>query len=129
MTSLYERLGGQAAISATVDLMYQKILADNRISHFFRGVNMDHLRAKQKAFLAMAFGGPSNYTGKDLREGHKYLVVRGLTDKHFDAVGEHIQAALKELGVAEPLIAEVLAIAESVRDQVLNKKPATAAIL
>ena len=129
MASLYERLGGHAAINAAVDLMYQKILADNRISHFFRGVNMDHLRAKQKAFLTMAFGGPNNYTGKDLREGHKYLVVRGLTDKHFDAVAEHIKATLKELGVSEALIAEVLAIAESVRDQVLNKKPATATTL
>jgi len=28
----------------------------------------------------MGFGGPSNYTGKDMREGHKHL---NLTEEHF----------------------------------------------
>lgn len=32
----------------------------------------------------MVFGGPNNYTGKDLRTGHSHLVQRGLNDGHFD---------------------------------------------
>ncbi|MBM3941594.1 MAG: group 1 truncated hemoglobin [SAR202 cluster bacterium] len=125
MASLYERLGGEPAINAAVDLFYQKVLADDRINHFFRGVNMQRQAEKQKTFLTMAFGGPNNYTGKDLREGHKYLVARGLNDKHFDAVAENLQATLKELGVAAPLVAEVMAIAGSVRGEVLNKRAVT----
>ena len=44
MTTLFERLGGEGAIDAAVDLLYQKILSDGRINDFFRGVDMDTVR-------------------------------------------------------------------------------------
>ena len=119
--SLYERIGGDAAVNAAVDVFYRKVLADERINMFFEGVDMDKQSAKQKAFLAMAFGGPSNYTGRDLREGHAHLVAKGLNDSHFDAVMENLGATLTELGVPGDLIAEAAAIAESTRNDVLGK--------
>jgi len=42
----------------------------------------------------MAFGGPNNYTGKDLRTGHAHLVERGLNDWHFDAFAELLSETL-----------------------------------
>ena len=51
MTTLFDRLGGQAAIDAFVPLFYEKVLADDRINQFFRGVNMDRLREMQKRLL------------------------------------------------------------------------------
>ncbi len=119
--SLYERIGGEAAVNAAVDIFYRKVLADDRINKFFEGVDMDKQAAKQKAFLTFAFGGPANYSGKDMREGHAHLVAKGLNDSHFDAVMEHLGATLKELGVADDLIAEAAAIAESVRNDVLGR--------
>jgi len=119
--SLYEKLGGEAAVNAAVDIFYRKVLADDRINHFFDGVDMEKQAAKQKAFLTMAFGGPSNYTGKDMREGHKHLVERGLNDSHVDAVLENLKATLEELNVAPDLIQQVIDIAESARDDVLNR--------
>ena len=120
-SSLFERIGGAAAVEAAVDLFYRKVLADDRISHFFDSVDMDAQRAKQKAFLTMAFGGPNSYTGKDLRAAHAPLVARGLDDSHFDAVAEHLQATLDELGVAADLSEQAMAIAASTRDDVLSK--------
>jgi hemoglobin len=119
--ALYERLGGEGAVNAAVDIFYRKVLTDDGISRFFEAVDMDAQRAKQKAFLTMAFGGPSNYSGKDLRTAHAKLVSGGLADKHFDAVAGHLSATLKELGVAQPLIDEVLAIAGSTRNDVLGR--------
>lgn len=118
-TSLFEKLGGNAAVDAAVDIFYRKVLSDDRISSFFEGVDMDKQAAKQKAFLTMAFGGPHNYTGKDMRTAHAPLVARGLNDSHFDAVAEHLQATLKELNVPAELIAEVMTIAGSTRNDVL----------
>ena len=69
----------------------------------------------------MVFGGPHNYTGKDMREGHKHLVARGLNDSHVDTIIELLGATLKELGVGDEDIAEVAGIAESVRDDILNR--------
>ncbi len=119
--SLYERIGGEAAVDAAVDVFYRKVLADDRINKFFEGVDMDKQAAKQKAFLTFAFGGPANYSGKDMRDGHAHLVAKGLNDSHFDAVMENLGATLKELGVADDLITEAAAIAESVRNDVLGR--------
>ena len=127
MNSLYERIGGAAAVKAAVDIFYGKVLADDRIAGFFEGVDMDAQRIKQRSFLIMAFGGPNTYSGADMRRAHARLVANGLNDSHFDAVVENLAATLSELGVGAAAIAEVAAIAESVRDDVLGREAAEAA--
>ncbi|MDR0481436.1 MAG: group 1 truncated hemoglobin [Gallionellaceae bacterium] len=117
--SVYDQIGGAAAVDAAVDIFYRKVLQDDRIKHYFDGVDMSKQSAKQKAFLTMALGGPNNYTGEDMRKGHAHL--KGLNDSHFDAVMENLAATLKELKVPDNLIAEAAKIAESTRNDVLNK--------
>ncbi|XOF32759.1 MAG: group I truncated hemoglobin [Candidatus Electrothrix sp. YB6] len=119
--SLYDQLGGEKAIDAAVDKFYEKVLADDRVNGFFKGVNMDRQRAMQKAFLTFAFGGPNAYEGRDLRAAHTHLVAKGLNDTHFDVIVEHLGATLKELGVKEELISHAADVANSVRNEVLNK--------
>lgn len=121
MSNLYEQLGGADAVNAAVELFYRKVLADDRIKHFFEGVDMRRLAGHQKAFLTMAFGGPGRYAGQALRQGHAHLVARGLDDSHFDAVVELLGQTLAELGVPQPTILQVAAVAESVRDAVLGR--------
>ena len=119
--TLYERIGGEPAVNAAVEVFYRKVLEDYRINRFFDHTDMEQQIAKQKAFFTMAFGGPNNYTGKDLRAAHARLVDMGLSDFHFDAVMEHLGATLKELNVPAELIAEAAALAESTRKDVLGK--------
>ncbi len=121
MPSLYERLGGAPAVEAAVDIFYRKVLQDERINRFFDDVDMERQAGKQKAFLTMVFGGPNNYTGQDMRRGHAHLLERGLNDSHVDAVIELIGQTLQELGVPQADIAEVAALANSVRDDVLSR--------
>ncbi|MEX2213523.1 MAG: group 1 truncated hemoglobin [Phycisphaeraceae bacterium] len=123
MASLYEQLGGSAAVDAAVDIFYRKMLSDDRVAHFFDDIDMDEQAAKQKGFLTMVLGGPHNYTGKSMREGHAHLIARGLNDSHVDIVIEHLGATLSELGVGAEQIAQVAALANSVRDDVLNRDP------
>jgi two-component system, chemotaxis family, sensor kinase CheA len=123
--SLFERIGGQEAIDATVNVFYTKVLNDNRINRFFENTDLNHLFNKQKAFLTLAFGGPSNYDGKGLREAHKHLVEKGLNESHFEAVIENLGATLKELKVPDELIEEAAGIALSVKNDVLNQTPST----
>jgi len=118
MSTLFERIGGEAAVDAAVDLFYTKVLADERISHFFDNLDMAAQANKQKAFLTMAFGGPNNYTARDMRSSHAHL---GLEESHFDAVVELLASTLSELGVSNDDIGEVAKIADSVKDDVLNR--------
>ena len=115
--SVFERIGGNEAVNAAVDIFYRKVLSDDSISHFFDDVDMEGQINKQKAFLTMAFGGPNHYTGKDLREAHKHM---HLTEAHFAAVAGHLQATLEELGAAADDINEIMAIAGSTHDDILN---------
>ena len=52
-----------------------------------------------------------------MRAAHKRM---DLNEEHFQAVAETLQKTLQELGVSEPLIQEVMAIAGSTHDDVLN---------
>lgn len=119
--SLYDQIGGAVAVDAAVELFYRKVLSDYRINRFFSKTNMEEQIAKQKAFFTMAFGGPNNYTGGDMRDVHAHLVAMGLDSSHFDAVMEHLGASLTELGVPDDLIVQAAAIAESTRKDVLGK--------
>ncbi|BFM14203.1 group 1 truncated hemoglobin [Maricurvus nonylphenolicus] len=121
--SIYEKIGGAPAVDAAVDIFYRKVLADDRINEFFDTVDMEGQHLKQKAFLTMAFGGPNNYTGKDMRAAHKHMK---LNEGHFNAVAENLVETLKELSVPQEYIDEIIAVCLSVKDDVLNVEPAEA---
>ena len=122
MSTLFEKLGGADAVDAAVDKFYVKVLADERIKDFFQGVDMKRQAGHQKRFLTYAFGGTPNYPGRSMRVAHQRLVAEhGLSDEHFDAVLENLASTLQDMGVPEELIAEAAAIAESTRDDVLNR--------
>lgn len=120
--TLFERLGGELGIDAAVDLFYEKVMADARLTPFFDGVDMGNQGRQMKAFLTQAFGGPANYSGADLRSAHQRLVHQmELDDGHFIAVAGHLADTLNQMGVPAELIDEVLAIVEGVRDDVLDR--------
>lgn len=119
--TIYDQIGGQAAVDAAVEIFYRKVLTDDRISHFFEDVDMDKQMAKQAAFLTMVFGGPNSYTGKDMREGHAHLLKKGLNDSHVDVVIELLGETLAELNVPAEIINQVAAIANSARNDVLSR--------
>ncbi len=115
--SLFERIGGSNAVDAAVDIFYAKVLADEKVSRFFTNTDMKTQRGKMKIFLSYAFGAPLAYTGKNMRDAHAHANIKG---EHFNAVAGHLVATLQELKVAQNLIDEVVAIALSVKDDVLT---------
>lgn len=120
-SSLYERIGGDTAIMAAVDLFYQKVVADNVTRPFFGEVDMGAQTKKMVAFMNIAFGGPAEYNGRNMRDAHADLVKDGLNDEHFDAVAVHLDSTLRELNVPDQEINEVMEIVGGTREEVLNK--------
>lgn len=119
--SLFQRIGGDAAVRATVMKLYDKILADELLAPFFENSDVDVLRRSQSAFVTVAFGGPNHYTGRGMRTAHEHAVKQGLSDVHFDRVAQYLREAMEELQVPAPLIAEAMLIVGSTRADVLNK--------
>lgn len=96
-STLYERLGGGDAVEAIVDEFYDRVVADQRLAPYFEGVDMERQRAHQAAFIGTATGGPEEYDGDDMRAAHADL---DLTEDDFAAVADHLDAALRDCGVA-----------------------------
>lgn len=120
-TSLYSRLGGETAIMAAVEIFYRRVLADPATSRFFNGIDLAAQSRKMIGFMAVAFGGPKEHQGRDLRTAHARLVrEQGLNHEHFDKVALHLKETLEELGVAKPLVDEALGIVATTRDAVLG---------
>ena len=125
--NLYQQLGGDSSLNEVVDLFYCKILADDRVNFFFGsaefdGVDMEKQIQHQRAFMKMMMGGKSLYKGKNLEKPHKHLVEKGLNDAHFDVVMEHMNATLRELGIANAVIDKVMEQLQSLRDKILCRE-------
>ena len=115
--TLFDKIGGMGAVNAAVDIFYTKVLKDDLIKHFFEKIDMTRQAGKLKMFLAYAFGAPMQYSGKQMKEAHAYM---NLTEAHFNAVAGHLVATLQELNVPQNLIDEVVVIAMSTKDDIVN---------
>jgi hemoglobin len=118
--SLYDLLSGdRLQMHAVTTALYQKVLADDLLSPYFADVDIDLQAVMLAEFLARALGGPDTYAGRDLRSAHAKL--SGLDDAHFDRVVGYLADTLREFGVSEGDIATAGAVADTVRDDVLNR--------
>jgi hemoglobin len=115
---LFERLGGQQAISAVVDEFAGIVLKDDRINKKFARTDATRLVTNLKAFVCKATGGPCDYTGRDMKTSHKGMAV---TEGEFNALVEDLVKALDKfnvpakeknelLGALGPLKAEIVEV-------------------
>jgi hemoglobin len=110
--SLYEEIGGRAALKAAVDVFYRRLLADPELAWFFPEGVGDRHRAFLVTALGEALGGPERYRGPDLADAHRDL---GITNAQFDRAAAHLSGALDELGVSRLLSCRVIAIVAKLR--------------
>ncbi len=118
---LFDRIGGEAAVGAAVDLFYQKVLKDPLLIPFFEGKDMAKQNAKLNMFMTAAFGGPVKYSGKTMTAAHAEAVKNGLADEHFDRVAWHLQTTLGDLKVPQGIVEEVMGVVGTTREAVLGR--------
>lgn len=103
--TIYDRIGGHEAIEVVVEDFYVRVLADDQLSGFFTGTNMNRLKGKQVEFFASALGGPEPYTGAPMKQVHQ---GRGITMQHFNLVAGHLSDALAAAGVPSETVTEII---------------------
>ena len=106
------------ALSATVEIFYDRLVADEQLAKFFEGISIIRLKTHQKKFLTIAF--TEIPTDLDMvaymTDKHSRLFQElELNETHFDLVAGHLVAALQQLNVPENLIGEVVAIVGPLR--------------
>ena len=120
--SIYDEVGGAPAVTAVVDGLYRRLIADPDLMAYFDGRDLDGLKAHQRALVTVALGGTTEeYGGRMMQPAHAGLAI---TNEAFDKVLEHLQAALAGAGVAPATSAKVLAILQPVRTDVVDSSMA-----
>ncbi len=115
--SIYEAIGGRAAVAAAVDGLFARLLADPELSRFFPGgVGAVH-RQYVVTMLGEALGGPERYRGPDLARAHRSL---GISDAHFDRTAAHLIASLDELDVPRRRADQIVGIVAGLRPAVVT---------
>ena len=136
--TLFERLGGEAGVSAIVDDFTARALEDPRVNWQRTGVkrgglfnkeegaawqatpqNVAQLKKHLVQFLALATGGPAKYDGKEIKTAHAGMKI---TNSEFDAAVGDLKASLDKLQIATKEQKELLAIIESTRPQIVSER-------
>ncbi len=118
--SLYERLGGYDAIAAVTNAVYLRLKSDDKLRRFSDHRGDDGVEREKQLlmdFLSAAAGGPLYYTGRDMKTVHKGM--RLYEEDWQKAVG-YLTAALDSFNVPERETAEVLALVESTKQEIVE---------
>jgi hemoglobin len=115
--SLYDRLGGQPAITAVVDQFVVNVGGDDRINHFFAGVDPVKFKALLVDQICQASGGPCTYTGRDMKTAHAKFRI---TEADFNALVEDLVAALDQFSVPEAEKNELLGLLGPMKGDIVN---------
>ena len=114
--SIYESIGGEDALVAVVDDLYERILADDLLNSYFVGQNVNKVKGRQVEFFGSALGGPMVYQGRAMKDVHLGL---GIEQRHFDRVADHLAGALIDAGVPKEIIAEIAAVVLPLADDIV----------
>jgi hemoglobin len=120
--SLYERLGGRDAITAVVDDFVARCAADGRINGKFARTDIPRLKAGLVDQVSEAAGGPSTYSGRDMRTTHDGMAVTG---GEFDALVADLVATLDQFGVGEAEKGELLGALAPMRADIVEVESST----
>ena len=126
--TLYERLGGEAAIQAVVGDFVGRAAADPAVNFTRQGTgkewnaseeNIAGLKKHLTEFLCLSTGGVQLYEGKDMKTTHEGMKI---TSGEFDALAADLKASLDKFNVPAREQQELLGIAGSTRSMIVEEE-------
>jgi len=119
-SSLYHRLGSYDLIAAFVDNMLGMLRQDARFGRFGTGRGLDsHRRGRQLTvdLICHRAGGPSFYTGRDMKTSHAGLAI---TKTEWEISLNCARQALRKRCVGERVANEVVALLEQYKADIVE---------
>ena len=102
--TLYDEIGGKAAVTAAVDDFWRRVSADEILSAWFADVDGDVLKLHLHAYLTVALDGPEQYEGRSMRHAHAGLRITG---RAFDLLVTRLDESLLAAGASPETILQV----------------------
>jgi len=102
--TIYERVGGFAAVRKVVSAFYGRALESDLISHHFEQIEMPQLIDHQTRFISFLMGGPASHTDEHIEHVHSRL---GITLAEFDEMLELRTETLEDFGFGNEDVAKI----------------------
>jgi hemoglobin len=93
-----------STLTQVISNFTERMALDERLGHYFAGINMARLRAHQRSFLLAALAGPELFNELTLATSHLPL---GVSDDDFDRAIGHLTAGMVDAGVPDAAIAPI----------------------
>lgn len=116
-TTIFDRLGGAAAIAAIVADLYERARQDPELAGYFHATDMEVQRKKLAEMIGEALGGPSAPWLMGLDEAHR---GRGVSHRHFSLMAAHLMDVLIDRKVDEDEANNVMNWLTASRDAVVE---------
>lgn len=121
--SLYDRIGGEKALTVVVDDFVARAAANPKVNFLRSGAYaastafVTQLKGHLVAFMGQAFGGPQKYTGRSMKDSHKGMRI---TQGEFDALAADLKATLEKHKVGKAEMDEIMKIAASTAGDIVE---------
>jgi len=118
--SMYDRIGGSPTVRAAVDRLYAWIARDDELwVNYFQGVDLPTVKGHMVKLLSQTLGGPKQYSGRDLKQAHAHLNIKG---SHYDRVVDYVLASLLVAHAPRDVMAAVEGVLLDLRPQLCTSE-------
>ncbi len=118
--SLYERLGGYDAISAVVNDLIPRLIADEQLGRFWAHRGDDGLQREKQLlidFLCNASGGPMYYTGRDMKLTHRGMRI---SSSDWQLFMNQLHETLASFDLPDSESSDVVAFIETTKSEIVE---------
>jgi len=102
--SLFDEIGGNAAITAVVTDLWDRVSTDDLLSPWFSTIDSAQRKIHLHAYLMVALDGPESYEGRSMRHAHAGLRITG---EAFDLLVVRLGESLAAVGASPENIKRV----------------------
>jgi len=117
MENPYDAIGGLPALEVVIERFCARVRTDMEVAEFFVWMDLDKQKAHLLAYLGQVLGGTRRHARATMRPNIAILPVR---QRQFEVVVDHLVAALRELGVDDPLVAAIMERIWPLATQIVN---------
>ncbi|MFT7486668.1 MAG: hemoglobin [Candidatus Paceibacteria bacterium] len=117
--SLFDRVGGRAALDRVHKTFYDKVYEHDWMKQFFEGVDQETIETHQSDFMCTNMGGGKIFCGREPKTAHIHIEV---SEELFDLRHEMLKESLQECGVSAEHQADWLKIDMAFKNALLRKR-------
>ena len=117
--SIYAEIGGEEALRIAIDKMFERLVVDETVRHFFIGMRTERIKEKVFESLQCALGGAIQESDIDLKKAHRNLVIEAT---HFDVMANYFNDSLNESGVCRAASRRATKVFKAFKPFVVNQR-------